>query len=630
MNRISTPAAYPLADRGDRAPLRARAGRRIDPAAKYRPFKPIQLPGRRWPSRSIQEAPIWCSVDLRDGNQALIEPMDVERKLRMFETLVAIGFKEIEIGFPSASQIEFDLTRLLIERNLIPTDVTIQVLTQAREDLIKRTFESIRGAHRATVHLYNSTSPVQRNVVFGRDRGGIIDMAMAGTKLVREFAERSAETQVVFEYSPESFSATELDFALEICEAVMDVWRPTPEERLVLNLPATVEMASPNVFADQIEWFSSRMRGRDSVVLSVHPHNDRGTAVAAAELALMAGADRIEGTLFGNGERTGNVDIVTLALNLWTQGIDPGLDFSDINHLVRVAEHCNRLPVHPRHPYAGDLVFTAFSGSHQDAIRKGFEARRVSGSLLWEVPYLPIDPIDLGRTYEAVIRINSQSGKGGIAFVMEEEFGYRLPRRLQIEFRQVVQRIADSTGEELTHKHIIEAFEAEYLATEQRFELINQRLVSEQTGANGGDMVTLEATVSDGGRPVRISGVGNGPLDAFVDALQRCVGVELRVSDYREHALGAGADASAVAYIEVQINSGASFFGVGRDPNLMTASLRAVLSALNRIEQAYGRSSEGADNPRARAQACRMQLVTCGPLEPAPAEPQRGAEAARA
>lgn len=538
--------------------------------------------------KSIEVAPIWCSVDLRDGNQALIEPMDADRKLRMFKTLVAMGFREIEIGFPSASQIEFDFTRMLIEENLVPDDVTIQVLTQAREELIRRTFESIRGAGRAIVHVYNSTSPVQRRIVFRQNRSSIVKIAVIGAKLVRELAKENTDTRVIFEYSPESFSATESDFALEICEAVIDVWRPSPTDKVILNLPATVEMTTPNVFADQIEWFASHLEDRDSVVLSVHPHNDRGTAVATAELAMMAGADRIEGTLFGNGERTGNVDVVTLALNLWSQGIDPGLDFSNLNQLVRVAEHCNRLPIHPRHPYAGDLVFTAFSGSHQDAIRKGFEARRVSGSLRWEVPYLPIDPADLGRTYEAVIRINSQSGKGGIAYIMEEEFGYRLPRRLQIEFRQVVQQIADATGEELTPTDILEAFETEYFARGERFELINQRTVSEERQVEGTDIVTIEGVVAERGRPKRISGVGSGPLDAFVDALRRRFGVEVRISDYREHALGAGSDALAVAYVEVQTEDGASIFGVGRHKNLMAASLWAVLSALNRLEGRAG------------------------------------------
>lgn len=576
------------------------------PAAKYQPFAPVALSDREWPSKSIETPPIWCSVDLRDGNQALIEPMDLDRKLRMFKMLVAMGFEEIEVGFPSASQTEFDFTRLLIEQKLIPDDVTIQVLTQAREDLIRRTFDSIRGAPRAIVHIYNSTSPVQRRVVFRQKRKAIVQIAVTGAKLVRDLAEKLVDTDVILEYSPESFSATELEFAKEICEAVMDVWRPTSEERIILNLPATVEMATPNVYADQIEWFSSHVQHRDCVVLSIHPHNDRGTAVAAAELAIMAGADRVEGTLFGNGERTGNVDVVTLALNLWSQGIHPGLDFSDINNLVRVAEHCNRLPVHPRHPYAGDLVFTAFSGSHQDAIRKGFELRRTEGSSIWNVPYLHIDPADLGRTYEAVIRINSQSGKGGIAYVMEEEFGYLLPRLLQIEFRQVVQGIAEATGEEISPDQIFETFETEYLMNGGRFQLVDHRMGSDRTDVDGADSVALNATVAEGGRLVRIYGTGNGPLAAFVDALHRGFGISLRIRDYREHALGAGADAVAVAYVDVETAESESFFGVGRHENLVAASLGAVLSAVNRRARRTSAAPRGGlsrDDPAAKRRA---------------------------
>ena len=435
----------------------------IEPIRKYRPFEPINLPDRRWPGQVITQPPIWCSVDLRDGNQALVEPMGPERKRRFFDTLISMGFKEIEVGFPAASQTDFDFIRSMIDENLIPDDVTIQVLTQSREELIRRTMESVRGSRRAIVHLYNSTSTLQRRVVFGLERAGITEIAVSGARLIRELAAEMGETEIVYQYSPESFTGTELDYAKEVCEAVMDVYRPTPEKRLILNLPSTVEMATPNIYADQIEWFSRNIRDRESIILSVHPHNDRGTGVAAAELAMMAGAERVEGTLFGNGERTGNVDVVTLALNMFSQGIDPGLDISDIDQLVKVAEHCNRLPVHPRHPYAGELVFTAFSGSHQDAISKGLKAMKASNSGLWEVPYLPIDPADLGRSYEAVIRINSQSGKGGVAYVLEQDYGLQLPRRLQIEFSKMVQAITDREGKELTSREIWEAFKAEYL-----------------------------------------------------------------------------------------------------------------------------------------------------------------------
>ncbi len=437
----------------------------IDPQSKYRAFEPINLRDRQWPSRTITKPPIWCSVDLRDGNQALIEPMGPERKRRFWDTLVRMGFKEIEVGFPAASQTDFDFVREIIEEGAIPDDVTIQVLTQSREELIRRTFDAIKGAKRAIVHLYNSTSTLQRRVVFGLDRQGIIDIATSGARIVKQCAEEMAGgTEIVFEYSPESFTGTELDFAKEICEAVAAVYEPTPEHKLIVNLPATVEMATPNIYADQIEWFSRNVRDRDCLTLSIHPHNDRGTGVAAAELAVMAGADRIEGTLFGNGERTGNVDIVTLALNLFTQGVEPGLDLSDINRLVQVSEYCTQLPVHPRHPYAGDLVFTAFSGSHQDAINKGLKALRASNSGIWEVPYLPIDPEDLGRSYEAVIRINSQSGKGGIAYLLEQDYGIALPRRLQIEFSRIVQQIADQDGKEVTSSQIWDCFAGEYLA----------------------------------------------------------------------------------------------------------------------------------------------------------------------
>jgi 2-isopropylmalate synthase len=554
---------------------------------KYRAFPPIDLADRRWPSRTITHAPRWCSVDLRDGNQALVEPMDVARKRRMFETLVRMGFKEIEVGFPSASQPDFDFVRFLVEDDLVPDDVTIQVLTQARAPLIERTFESIRGARRAIVHLYNSTSTVQRRVVFGLDEAGIIDIAVEGTRLVRTLADAMPETDVRFEYSPESFTGTELPFAVEICEAVMDVWQPTRARPIILNLPATVEMATPNVYADQIEWFDRNITRRDALILSVHPHNDRGTAVAAAELAVMAGAERVEGTLFGNGERTGNVDVVTLALNLFSQGIDPGLAVHDIDALVRVAEHCNRLPVHPRHPYAGTLVYTAFSGSHQDAIKKGLEARRrESGGTTapWDVPYLPIDPADVGRTYEAVIRVNSQSGKGGVAYVLETDHGMRLPRAHQVEIAAVVQRLAEESGTELSSDAIRAALEREYLEPGADG-LVEYRLIPARGRDAGSRAWTVDAVVRLDGSPCPVNGVGNGPIAAFADGIGRAIGAEVRVLDYSEHALDAGADAAAIAYVEVTLGEdGPRGCGMGRDADIVTASLRAVVSAVRRSQ----------------------------------------------
>jgi 2-isopropylmalate synthase len=550
------------------------------PFRRYRPFASVSLPDRRWPERRLERAPIWCSVDLRDGNQALIEPMGSERKHMLFAELVRAGFKEIEVGFPSASQTEFDFLRELIERDLIPDDVTIQVLVQAREELIERTFEALRGARRALVHLYNSTSELQRRVVFGLDRAGIVEIARRGASWVRERADRQRDSEISYQYSPESFTGTELDFAVEICEAVIDVFEPTPDRRLVLNLPATVEMSMPNVYADQIEWFGRQIRGRERVILSVHPHNDRGTAVAAAELALLAGAERVEGTLFGNGERTGNVDVVTLALNMMTQGVDPRLDFSEIERVVRTAEHCTRLPVHPRHPYAGELVFTAFSGSHQDAIKKGLAAQTRGGAGVWEVPYLPIDPADVGRSYEPVIRVNSQSGKGGISYLLERDYGLVLPRRLQIEFARAVQAIADESGEELSAKQIWDAFRREYLDHAERWLLLEQRSTSDAEG------VRLSVRAKLDGRERRLEGQGNGPIAALVDALARELGIALRVVDYHEHALGEGADARAVAYVEVRGSDGVARFGVGIDPNLEIASLRALLGAASRVSQA--------------------------------------------
>lgn len=544
-----------------------------NPAGKYRPFTPINLPDRTWPSRTLTVPPTWCSVDLRDGNQALIEPMDSARKRRMFEQLVRIGFKEIEIGFPAASQTDFNFVRELIEENLIPDDVTVQVLTQARPDLIERTFESLRGARRAIVHLYNSTSTLQRRVVFRQDRAGITDIAFRAATLVRELAQGQAATEWVFQYSPESFTGTELDYAVQICDAVIAVWDPTPERKAILNLPATVEMATPNVYADQIEWFGRHVGRRDSVIISVHPHNDRGTGVAAAELAMMAGADRVEGTLFGNGERTGNVDIVTLALNLYTQGVDPGLDFSNINAIARCAESCTQLPIHPRHPYVGDLVFTAFSGSHQDAIKKGLAALEPGGA--WEVPYLPIDPVDVGRSYDSIIRVNSQSGKGGVAYLLERDYQLTLPRRLQIEFSRVVQEAADATGKELASADIWQMFEAEYLSAGGPLVYGSHQLASSPQG-NDRERITLHAERS--GVAMALRGSGTGPIDAAVRAL----GLPIDVLAYDEHSCGAGSEATAVAYVEIQAEAGVSLFGVGRHSNIVTASLLALFSAINR------------------------------------------------
>ncbi len=547
-----------------------------DPTQKYRPFAPIDNGARTWPDKVITAAPLWCSVDLRDGNQALIEPMDAARKRRMFDLLVRTGFKEIEVGFPAASQTDFDFVRDLIERNLIPDDVVIQVLTQARPEQIERTYESLRGAKRAIVHLYNSTSTVQRRVVFGLDRAGIINIAVQAARCVRDLAAQQPETDWYFEYSPESFTGTELDFAVEICDAVNEVWQPTPQRKVILNLPATVEMATPNIYADQIEWFGRHIAKRDSIVLSVHPHNDRGTAVAAAELAVMAGADRVEGTLFGNGERTGNVDIVTLALNLYSQGVHPGLDFANINEAARCAEYCNQLPIHPRHPYVGDLVFTAFSGSHQDAIKKGFAARRDGD--IWEVPYLPIDPRDLGRTYESVIRVNSQSGKGGIAYLLERDYELTMPRRLQIEFSQVVQAVTDATGKELSSEQIWSLFGQEYLGENGTYVYGGHQLspVREQQNV---ERLTLKLKCD--GQGALLHGEGNGPIDAIVNAL----GLRFDVLSYEEHSMGSGSDARAVAFVEITTPARATLFGVGLHENIVTASLMAVLSAVNRALQ---------------------------------------------
>jgi len=544
-----------------------------NPSMKYRAFTPVGLGDRTWPNAVIAAPPVWCSVDLRDGNQALIEPMDAARKRRMFDMLVRIGFKEIEVGFPAASQTDFDFVREIIDERLIPDDVTIQVLTQARPELIARTYESLKGARRAIVHVYNSTSIAQRRVVFRLDRAGIIDIAVRGAAEVRKHAERERGTEWLFEYSPESFTGTELDFAVEICDAVNAVWEPTPQRKSILNLPATVEMATPNVYADQIEWFGRHVGKRDSIVLSVHPHNDRGTAVAAAELAVMAGAERVEGTLFGNGERTGNVDIVTLALNLYTQGVDPALDFSNINEAARCAESCNQLPIHPRHPYVGDLVFTAFSGSHQDAIKKGLAAR--TDADWWDVPYLPVDPTDLGRSYDSIIRVNSQSGKGGVAYLLERDYQLVMPRRLQIEFSQVVQAAADITGKELTSQELWALFTKEYLTPRAPFVYRSHQLAASTDGA---DSERLSLQVERDGRLETWHGQGSGPIDAMVAA----IGLPCDVLSYEEHSRGKGSAALAVSYIEITTRSRRTLFGAGMHSNIITASLLAILSAVNR------------------------------------------------
>ncbi len=561
---------------------------------RYRPFVPVELPDRTWPDAVLTRAPRWCAVDLRDGNQALIDPMSPARKKRMFELLVAMGFKEIEVGFPSASQTDFDFVRMLIDEDLIPDDVVIQVLTQSRDHLIERTFEAIRGAKQAIVHLYNSTSTLQRRVVFGLDKDGIKDIAVHGAQLCAKYAEQIAdETEVFFEYSPESYTGTELEFAVEVCNAVTDVWQPTPDRKVILNLPATVEMATPNVYADSIEWMHRNLARRDSVILSLHPHNDRGTAVAAAELGYMAGADRIEGCLFGNGERTGNVCLVTLAMNLFSQGVDPQLDIRDIDAIRRTVEYCNQIPVHERHPYGGDLVYTAFSGSHQDAINKGLTAMEADATeagvavdeFRWEVPYLPIDPQDVGRTYEAVIRVNSQSGKGGVAYIMRTEHKLELPRRLQIEFSQVIQRVTDEEGGEVSPEEMWAVFSAEYLpdpaAPWGRFAL---RSVKQESDIDGD--TTVDVVLTDRGDSLELAGRGNGPVAAFCDALAQH-GIDVRVLDYAEHAMSAGGDATAASYVECAVG-GQVLWGVGIDPSITTSSLKAIVSAVNRAERDAG------------------------------------------
>ncbi|MEZ4674291.1 MAG: 2-isopropylmalate synthase [Caldilineaceae bacterium] len=561
-----------------------RFGMQKGKVTKYRPFPQIALPDRQWPTRVIDKAPIWCSVDLRDGNQALAIPMSVEQKVEMFRLLVELGFKEIEVGFPAASQIEFDFLRRLVDDNLIPDDVTVQVLVQAREHLIRRTFESLQGVKRAIVHVYNSTSELQRRVVFNATKQEIIDIAVKGVELIKELVPTLPGTAIQLQYSPESFSSTEIDFALEICEAVVDIWQPTPTKKIILNLPVTVEVATANVHADQIEWFCRNLRDRDSVIISLHTHNDRGTGVAATEMGLLGGADRVEGTLFGNGERTGNVDIITVAMNMYTQGVDPQLDFSDINHVRAIYERCTRMKVHERHPYAGDLVFTAFSGSHQDAINKGMNAQDPTPGALWEVPYLPIDPKDVGRSYEAIIRINAQSGKGGVAYVLETEYGITMPKTMQIEFGKIINDLADAEGEELNPSEIYQAFTRTYLQNASPFRLDAFR--TETHLEQGQDQaVTCIAKLAVDGVIHEVRANGNGPIDAFMLALKEELVPDFHLVTYAEHSLGYGSEAEAMAYIQIQTPSGAMFFGAGRDTNIDLASIKALLSGLNRAFQ---------------------------------------------
>ncbi|BBF80927.1 2-isopropylmalate synthase [Asticcacaulis excentricus] len=553
-----------------------------NPASKYRPFVfPFDMSDRTWPSKTIEKAPRWLSTDLRDGNQALADPMDVEKKMRFWKTLMQIGVKEVEVGFPSASQIEFDFVRKLIEEDHVPDDVTIQVLVQAREDLILRTFESLKGAKKACIHFYNATSPLFRRVVFGLEKSDVLALAVKAAQLIKDCAAKQPDTEWSFEYSPETFSATEPDFAVEVCERVMDVWEASPEKPVILNLPATVEVSSPNIYADQIEWFCRQLTRRSSAIISLHPHNDRGTGIAAAELGILAGADRIEGCLFGNGERTGNVDLVTLALNLYTQGVSPELDFSDIRSVVNTVIHCNNIPVHPRHPYAGELVFTAFSGSHQDAIKKGFAVHETRNDGVWEMPYLPIDPADLGESYEAVIRVNSQSGKGGIAWILEQDKGLKLPRRLQVDFSRKVQEIADATGKEMQAADIWHAFEdAYYLKGTPKYELVEY--IDSGARRAGVDRLFAGRIIHDG-IETPVTGRGNGLMAAAVDALNAAYALGIEVLDYHEHALSRGTDAKAVAYVECRTADDRKVFGVGMDVDSATASVKAILSAANAL-----------------------------------------------
>jgi len=550
------------------------------PSTKYRAFAPVGLKDRTWPDAVLTRAPIWLSTDLRDGNQALVEPMDVARKMRMFETLVAIGFKEIEVGFPSASQTEFDFVRKLIEEDRIPDDVTIQVLTQARDHLIERTFEALQGVPRAIVHLYNAVAPVMRRVVLGLDEDGIVELAVSHARMFKEQAARQPDTQWTFQYSPEMFSGTDLAFSKRVVDAVTEVWAPTPAHKCIVNLPSTVEHSTPNIFADMIEWMHRHLARRDAIVLSVHPHNDRGTGTAAAEFALMAGADRLEGCLFGNGERTGNLDVVNVALNLYTQGVSPGLDFSNIDEIRATVEHCNQIPVHPRHPYVGDLVYTSFSGSHQDAIKKAFAARREDE--IWDMPYLPIDPKDVGRSYEAVIRVNSQSGKGGISYLLESEYGLALPRRLQIEFSQAVQRVMDTEGKELTAADIWQIFRSEYRMDAEHG--LRHHVVE----AHDGGVVSMHGDLAWAGEVHAVEGRGNGPIDAFSRALEQATGHAVRVIDYQQHAIGGGADARSVAYVEMRVDDSQTLFGVGIDADTTAAAFKAIVCGVQRAQQGAG------------------------------------------
>ena len=548
-----------------------------DIAKKYKPFSSVELRDRTWPDKKITKAPIWCSVDLRDGNQALIEPMGHEKKVKMFELLCSLGFKEIEIGFPAASQTDYDFVRYLIEEKKIPNNVTIQVLTQSRQHIIEKTFESLIGIDKAIVHFYNSTSALQRKVVFDDDKEGIKKIAIDGALLIKELSKKYNKTNWRFEYSPESFTGTEVDFAAEVCNEVVNILKPCSDEKIIINLPATVEMSRPNVYGDQIEWMIRNLNNREDVIVSLHPHNDRGTAVGAAEIGVMAGADRVEGTLFGNGERTGNVDIVTLALNLLTQGVDPELELNNINHVIREVEYCNQLPVHPRHPYAGDLVFTAFSGSHQDAIKKGLSAISQSNNPHWEVPYLPIDPSDLGRTYEAVVRINSQSGKGGIAYILEKDHGVSLPRSLQISLSTKIQKVADETGKELLSHEIWDIFDKNFIQGPNKAELISFEL---NTSDGENDSIKVEAKLNQ--KKLEFSGSGNGPIDAMIQGINKKMGLNLSVTDYHQHSLGTGSDAKAVAYIEVS-DGNKTHWGVGIDENTIRASLRAIMIGFDKI-----------------------------------------------
>ena len=548
--------------------------------SKYKPFPKIELEDRVWPENQIEKPPIWCSVDLRDGNQALIEPMGEERKLRMFKLLLDIGFKEIEVGFPAASQTDFDFVRRIIKEGLVPDDVYIQVLTQSRKELIEKTFESLKGAKNAILHVYNSTSTVQRKAVFKSNKKGIKRIAQEGASWVLENSLKHPDTNWKFEYSPESFTGTELPYAAEVCNAVNEIWEPTKDNKSIINLPATVELSTPNIYADQIEWMCKNLENRENITVSLHPHNDRGSAVAATELGVLAGADRIEGTLFGNGERTGNVDLVSLSLNMLTQGVDPHLDFTDINPIMREVEYCNQLPVHPRHPYAGDLVFTAFSGSHQDAIKKGFDSMRKTNNPIWEVPYLPIDPSDVGRTYEEVVRVNSQSGKGGVAYLIERDHGLSMPRRLQIEFSQVIQKIADETGKEIIASEIWETFQKTYLNNKGKFNFVEHHIKSSSSSKSQEDLLKIKIT--EDGIEKQIEGSGNGPIDAFISALKNDLNLSVKISDFHQHAISTGSDAKAVAYIEIQ-NKGESSWGVGMHANTVIASFLSVISGLNKI-----------------------------------------------